>query len=264
MGLKLATALSMACYLSLSLLLGAPLLAAERVIRIGTEGAYPPFNSVDASGKVEGFEVDLSNLLCNRMKVRCEFVVQDWDGIIPALVVGKYDAIVAAMSITPERLKAIDFTDPYYRASSIFIAPKGSPVDGSSGALVGKRVGVQRASTDANYLAKSFGDGVDAAAYDTIENLYLDLKSGRVDAILIGRIAGQAWMAKPENVNYAQVGPAVYDREVYGPGVGVGLRRGEESLREEFNRAIAEVLTDGSYDELNRKYFPFSIRPDGN
>jgi polar amino acid transport system substrate-binding protein len=264
MGLRSSILLSLVCCLALSVSLERHANAAERLVRIGTEGAYPPFNFVSASGKVEGFEVDLSNLLCERMQARCEFVVQDWDGIIPALVVGKYDAIVAAMSITAERRKAIDFTDPYYRASSIFIAPKSGEIDGTPESLKGKAVGVQRASTDANYLAKAFGDTVQVSAYDTIEQLYLDLKVGRLDAILVGRIAGQAWLAKPDGEGYAQTGSPVYDPEVYGPGVGIGLRKGDEDLREAFNKAIAEVLADGSYDTLSQKYFPFSIRPDGN
>lgn len=264
MGSKFTKALSVVLCTAFPLVLPGRASAVETALRIGTEGAYPPFNFLDASGKVEGFEIDLSNLLCERMKVRCEFVVQDWDGIIPALVVGKYDAIVAAMSITPERLKTIDFTNPYYRASSIFIAPGESAIDGTAGALKGKTIGVQRASTDANYLSKAFGDEVTVAAYDTIDNLNLDLQAGRVDAILIGRIAGQVWLGKPENAEFKQVGDAVYDPQVYGPGVGIGLRKGENELRDAFNRAIAEILADGSYDALNRKYFPFSIRPDGN
>ena len=264
MGFRFAAAVSFTCFFMLSLPSLGHADTASKIVRIGTEGAYPPFNFVDASGKVGGFEIDLSNLLCERMEVRCEFVVQDWDGIIPSLVVGKYDAIVAAMSITSERMQAIDFTAPYYRASSIFIAGKANAVDGTATTWKGKTVGVQRASTDANYLVKTFGDNVTVVAYDTVEKLYLDLHAGRVDAILVGRIAGQDWLRKPGNDKYVQVGEPVYDLEVYGPGVGIGLRKDENDLRASFNRAIAEVLADGSYDALSRKYFPFSIRPDGN
>src|ERR671919_862295 len=128
----------------------------KRKVKIGTEGAYPPFNSIDPSGELVGFDIDIAKALCSAADLECEFVVQDWDGIIPRLIAKKYDAIVASMSITDERRKVVDFTEKYYQTPAKFVAAKGSDFDISPEGLAGKAVGVQRATIHEDFLRGEF------------------------------------------------------------------------------------------------------------
>src|SRR3989344_5845902 len=155
-----------------SLIIGTQAFAAEK-LRIGTEGAYPPFNLLDASGKVVGFDMDIAHALCAKMKAECEVVTSDWDGIITALNAKKFDFIVASMSITDERKQAVDFTDPYYTNKLQFIGPKSAKVSVDKVGLKGKAVGTQRATIAGEWLEKNMGDAVDLKLYDTQENAYL-------------------------------------------------------------------------------------------
>ena len=159
-----------------SLALGTSAVAADK-LKVGTEGAYPPFNLIDASGKVVGFDIDIANALCAEMKVECEIVTSDWDGIIPALNAKKFDMIVASMSITEERKQAVDFTNPYYTNKLQFIAPKSSDLKTDKASLKGKVIGAQRATIAGTWLEDNLGDVVEIKLYDTQENAYLDLNS---------------------------------------------------------------------------------------
>ena len=166
-----------------TLAFGSSAIAADK-LKIGTEGAYPPFNLIDASGKPVGFDVDIAYALCAQMKVECEVRTSDWDGIIPALNAQKFDAIVASMSITEERKQAVDFTSPYYTNKLQYIAPKGTDFKTDKASLKGKVIGAQRATIAGTWLEDNMGDVVDIKFYDTQENAYLVLISGRVDGIL--------------------------------------------------------------------------------
>src|SRR5437868_13192592 len=133
--------------------------AQEKTLRIGTEGAYPPFNNLTADGKLVGFDIDIAQALCDEMKVKCEFVTQDWDGIIPALQAGKFDAIVASMSITPERAQKVDFTHKYYNTPPAIAAPKDTDIKGvTKEDLAGKTIGVATSTTHFNYSTKTYTD----------------------------------------------------------------------------------------------------------
>ena len=130
-----------------------------QILKIGTEGAYPPFNNLTADGKLEGFDIDIANALCDEMKVKCEFVTQDWDGIIPALQAGKFDAIIASMSITEERKQKVDFTDKYYNTPPAIAAPKDTDIKGvTKEDLAGKTIGVATSTTHFNYAEKTYTD----------------------------------------------------------------------------------------------------------
>ena len=176
-------------------------------LRIGTEGAYPPFNQIDATGAVIGFDIDIAAALCNEMQVECEFITQDWDGIIPGLLAKKYDAVVASMSITEERMKAVAFTDPYYSNKLRYVAPKGSTIDVKD--LKGKSVGAQRATISASYLEDNLGDEVSIKLYDTQENAYLDLESGRTDVVLADMLVTYEWLQKGAGEKFEFVGEEV-------------------------------------------------------
>ncbi|CAO3352844.1 transporter substrate-binding domain-containing protein [Azospirillum melinis] len=252
-----------------------------KTVRIASEGAYPPWNATDTSGKLTGFEVDLGNDLCKRMKVTCEFVAQDWDGIIPALQQGKYDAIMSAMTITDERKKVIDFSVPYGTEPSVFAVVTGSPLakalnlgadrvdlndqgkakpvlDKLAEALKGKSVGVQVSTIQADFMDKHLPK-VTMRTYDKIDNAGIDLGSGRVDAMLGDRSVVEAVVkATPDKM--VIVGPN-FIGGVIGEGMGVGLRKDTADLKAMFDKAIGEALKDGTVKKLSTQHFGYDISP---
>lgn len=249
-------------------------------IRIATEGAYAPWNATDPSGKLVGFEPDLAMALCKTMKAECEIVAQDWDGMIPALQQGKYDAIMAAMSVTDEREKVITFAGPYGSEPSMFGTMKSSPLtkvaygaervdlskDDPAGkaaieklgdALKGKTVGVQTSTIQANFMEK-YLPKVAVRTYDKLDNAGIDLAAGRVDAIFGDRSAVDAIIKSDSGKDMTLVAPA-FSRGVLGKGVGVGLRKADADLKELFNKAIAEANKDGTITKLSTQHFGYDI-----
>ena len=231
----------------------------KRKVKIGTEGAYPPFNSIDTEGKLVGFDVDIANALCEAANFECEFVIQDWDGMIPGLIAKKYDAIIASMSITDERRKVVDFTDKYYNTPGKFVAPKGADLDISAEGLAGKAVGVQRATIHENFLRGEFPE-VDVRAYATQDEANADLVSGRVDLIMADSVALlEGFLKTDEGQDFEFVGPNYSVPEYHGEGAGIAIRKGEEDLRLAFNEAIDKIRKDGTYQAIAAKYFDFDV-----
>jgi arginine/ornithine transport system substrate-binding protein len=234
--------------------------AAQDKIRVGTEAAYKPFAYVLPSGELTGFDIDITKALCAQMKADCTIVNQSFDGLIPALNAKKIDAIIASMSITPERLKAIDFAGPYYTVPALFIAPKDSGIELTADGLDGKYVGVQRGSTMANYVTKNFPKAK-VQSYDTSDAANLDLASGRIDLVFADSVVLQDFLASKDGEDFAAVGDPVYDPEVLGTGAGIGLRQGDTELKQKFNDALAAIIASGEYKTINDKYIPVSILP---
>ncbi|ALE90174.1 MULTISPECIES: transporter substrate-binding domain-containing protein [Pseudomonas] len=222
--------------------------------KVGIEGAYPPFNNKNASGQVVGFDYDIAMALCAKMKAECEVVTSDWDGIIPALNAKKYDFIVSSLSITDDRKQAVDFTDPYYSNKQQFVAKKGVDFKTDIESLKSKKLGTQRSTQAATWLEDNVGG--DIALYDTQENAYLDLSSGRVDALLADKYAIYGWLKDdPAGKDYEFKGNPINEDDK----VGIALRKGESDLRTKLNLALKEIKEDGTYKKINDKYFPFSI-----
>ena len=236
-----------------TLAFGTQAIAADK-LRIGTEGAYPPFNLIDASGKVVGFDVDIANALCAKMKVECEVVTSDWDGIIPALNASKFDFIVASMSITEERKQAVDFTDPYYTNKLQFIGPKGTEFKTDKASLKGKVIGAQRATIAGTWAEDNLGDTIELKLYDTQENAYLDLASGRVDGVLADTFVNWEWLKSDAGKGFEFKGDPVFDNDK----IGIAVRKGDP-LQGKLNEALKAIVADGTYKKINDKYFPFSI-----
>jgi lysine-arginine-ornithine-binding protein len=231
----------------------------EKSVRIGTEGAYPPLNSIDKDGKLVGFDVDIANALCKAAHFKCEFVVQDWDGIIPGLLAKKYDAIIASMSITEERKKKVDFTGKYYNTPAKFVARKGAGFTISPEGLKGKSVGVQRATTHENFLRDNFG-GMDIRVYATQDEANADLVSGRVDLGHADSMAlYEGFLSTDAGKDFEYVGPDYNIPQWHGEGAGIAVRKGEDELREALNKAIKEIRADGTYKAINDKYFTFDV-----
>ena len=230
-------------------------------IRFATEGAYPPFNTVDTSGAVQGFDVDVANALCEEMKAKCTWVKQEWDGMIPALLSRKFDAISASMSITEERMQTIDFSDKYYDTPTVVIGPKGVDMAPTPEGLAGKIIGVQVATVHEAYAQKHFATtAAEVKIYQTQDEANQDLVAGRIDATQADSIALDTFLATAEGAACCESKGAVADDpEVLGLGVGVGLRKGEDDLKAKFNAGIAKVLADGTYEAISKPYFASSI-----
>jgi arginine/ornithine transport system substrate-binding protein len=233
-------------------------------IRFGTEGAYAPFNYVTPDGKLAGFDVDIAYALCEELKVECELVQQDWDGIIPALLANKYDAIIASMSITEERKQRINFTDKYYDTPTRLVVKKGSGIDGTPESLDGKKVGVQRETVQDRYATEFLEPkGAEVVRYGTGDEANLDLVAGRVDARLEDAVVlSESLLKKPEGSDFEFVGPSINNKEIFGYGSGIGVRKGDEDLVELLNKGIAAIRANGKYQEIQSKYFDFDVYGD--
>lgn len=253
--------IALAALLSLGTALAATAPAsAQQVLRIGTEAAYKPFAYVLPSGALTGFDIDIANALCEQMQVKCKIINQAYDGLIPALLVKKIDAIIASMSITPEREKTIAFAGPYYSAPALFAGPKGKDITISEAGLKGLVVGVQRGTTMADYMAKNL-PGVKVQFYDTLDNSTLDLSSGRVDVVFADAVVLDDWLNSPQGARFQPIGEPVYDNATLGPGAGIGLRKADTELKDKFNAALKELIASGKYAEINKRYISTDIAP---
>ena len=236
----------------------APATAAEE-LRIGVEGAYPPFSWKEADGTLKGFDIDLAFALCEKMGRDCKLVEQDWDGMIPALLAKKYDAIIASMSINEERKKRVDFSDKYYNTPARFVAAEDSGLDVSPAGLAGKAVGVQRGTTHQCFMEKIYPDA-DLRLYPTQEEVFIDLAAGRIDAQVSDSIqADEGFLETDAGKGFAFVGGVQFDLQCHGEGAGIAVRKGEDELREAFNAAITAIREDGTYRSINDKYFDFDV-----
>ncbi len=254
---RLLTALAAVAVLAAAVGL-TPAQAGEK-LRIGVEGAYPPFSWKEPDGTLMGFDIDVAWALCEKMNRECELVEQDWDGIIPALLAKKYDAILASMSITEERKKRVDFTAKYYNTPAQFAAAKEAGFEATPEGMMGKTVGVQRGTTHQCYMEKMFPD-VELKLYGTQEEVFLDLGAGRIDAQISDSIqALEGFLSTPAGEKYAFLGGDQFDLECHGEGAGIALRKGSDELREAFNMAIKAIRDDGTYQKINAKYFDFDI-----
>ena len=231
-----------------------------RKVRIGTEGAYPPFNSIDTSGQLVGFDIDIANALCAAAKFECTFVVQDWDGIIPALQANKYDAIIASMSITEKRKEVVDFTGKYYNTPAKFIGAEGAEFDFTEGSgLAGMKIGVQ-GSTIHEDFARAKWPGAEVVTYATQDEANADLVSGRVDLVMADSVALLEGFLKTDGgQGFAFAGPDYNDPTFHGEGAGIAIRKGEQDLVDAFNKALVQIRADGTYQAINAKYFDFDV-----
>ncbi|BCH62548.1 MULTISPECIES: transporter substrate-binding domain-containing protein [Rhizobium/Agrobacterium group] len=248
----------------------------QRLIKIATEGAFPPWNSVDPSGNAIGFDVDAGKAICERAKLRCEFVTQAWDGIIPALTVGKVDAIMAGMSITDKRKAVIGFSEPYALTSNYFVVAKALKLPEMDGTarlslssmgvkdsqslkvmkanLQGKIIGVQGSTNAESFVRDYLGEAVNVRIYDKQDSLNLDLIAGRIDAGLADYSVWKSFLGTKEGDAMTLYGPQI-SGGVFGPGVGIGLRKQDKELIERFNAAIKSLKVDGTLKALSLKWF---------
>jgi polar amino acid transport system substrate-binding protein len=235
---------------------------AWKTVRIGTDATYPPFESIDSRGEIVGWEIDYGRAVCARMNVTCTFQNQDWDGIIPSLLGGKFDVILSGMSVTPARQEKVLFSDLYYAAPPVFVgsaADKNNDV--SPAALKGKAIGAQSSTIFADYLTKYYKDS-DIKLYPAGDEPNIDLADGRLDYVVNDVVAEESFIEKTGNGCCRIVAMIRRDPAIFGPGVGAAFRKEDTDLCAMFNQAIAALFADGTYDRLAKQYFKVDIRPD--
>jgi octopine/nopaline transport system substrate-binding protein len=258
-------------------------MAGDRMsIVIASEGASPPWNSVNGSGELVGFDIDVGKELCRRARLECKFVTQDWDGIIPALTVGKYDAIISGMAITEKRKKSISFSEPYAGGFNQIVVRRDldlpstdtskrmdlTTIDGEKQrildqlkvALKGKTLGVLRSSNSEVVLNELVGSTATIRSYDSQDSLQLDLAAGRIDGGLADYFTWKTFLESKDGERSIFYGPELSGGP-WGPGVGVGLRQADTKLVTAFNRAIDVAKADGTLKKLSLQWFGLDVSP---
>lgn len=236
----------------------AAITAQAETLRIASEGAYPPFNYIDPDNTLHGFDIDIANALCERMQVTCTFVTQDWEGMIPALLAKKFDAIVASMNVTEERKKKVAFTDRYYRTPLSLAVPKDSSSRDAQTDFKGLTVGTQSFSTQSIYAEEHYAAaGATVKLYPSQDEAVSDLAAGRLDAVIADKYPLLAWL------NATEKGKAcckfLGDVEGTKADAAIVVRLEDNALRERFNTALAEIIADGTYKTIVSRYFDFDI-----
>lgn len=231
--------------------------AQAETLTIATEGAYPPFSYVDSNNTLHGFDVDIANALCEKMKVECKIVAQDWDGIIPGLLAKKYDAIVASMVPTPERKQKVDFTNRYYTTTLAIAVSKDSDIkDVSAASLKNKNLGAQSGATQAIYAEDNYApEGVNLKLYPTPDEANSDLLNHRLDAVIHDKFPLLTWLDNEGKDCCKLLGEIEGTKEP----ISIAIRKNSDELKERFNKAIDEIRADGTYAKIVQKYFKSDI-----
>jgi len=237
--------------------------ATAATLKIGTEGGYPPWSMVDASGKVAGFDADVGHALCEKLGMKCRFVVQAFDSLIPSLQADRFDLIISGLSVTAERAKAIGFSIPYATEDSAFVVPAGSPLIKAPGQaallkdLAGKTVGVQGGTTQGAFLQKHAPD-IKVKTYETQDQMQIDLSAGRLDATF-SEVTPQSQFLKTEGKGKFAMADVVIkssaDPEILGQGIGVGINIKNTPLKQKVDKALCELITGGAIKASSEKWF---------
>lgn len=227
---------------------------ADQVLRFATEATYPPFEFMDAKGQVQGFDADLLQAVCQAAKQQCTLVNQPFDSLIPSLKLGKFDGLIGALAITPERQQQVSFSTPYYQTTAVLVAPKAKQFAPNAEGIKGKIVGVQGSTALQFYLEGVYGNAVTVKSYPSEMQAFLDLKAGRVDAVLADTPLGDSWI-KQQNGAYVALGQPIVDEKYFGPGFGIAVNKNNQALLQQLNAGLATVKADGTLDKLIQKYF---------
>jgi lysine/arginine/ornithine transport system substrate-binding protein len=235
-----------------------------KVIRFGVDPSYPPFESKAADGSLVGFDIDLGNALCAKLNAKCVWVENDFDGMIPALQARKIDAVLSDMSVTEKRRQQIDFTGKISFSPTRMVAKAGSNLQPTADSLRGKNIGVEQGTIQETYAKTYFEpQGANVVSYQNQDQVYADLKSGRLDATLQDEAqANFGFLKTPEGKGFEFCGHELNDPKILGSVAAIGLRKGDTDLKNALNNALAESLKDGTYRAIAKKYFDFNIYGD--
>lgn len=235
--------------------------AEEKPLRIGIEAAYPPFAFKTPEGNISGFDYDIGNALCEEMKVKCVWIEQEFDGLIPALKVRKFDAVLSSMSITEERKRSVDFTGKYYATPARLAMKAGTELANVPADLKGKKIGVQRSSVYDRYATDVFAPaGAEIVRYSSQNEIFLDLASGRLDGTLADVVnIDDGFLKTDAGKGFALIGPDFTDEKYFGEGQGIAVRKGDKALADKISAAILAIRANGKYQEVQDKYFQFNV-----
>ena len=243
--------------------------AHSETLRVGMECTYAPFNFKTASGELDGYDVDVSKGVAKIIGADLEYVCQEWDGMIPALLANKFDLVIASMSITDKRLEKMDFSGPYRFSTGQLVGSKklkvnlfddaGEPIPAN---FKGLTVGLERATTYSHWFEEVLPEAK-VTLYDSNEALYLDLQNGRTDLIMTNPMkAYLRFLSQEDGSDFELKGPTVDEEKYFGIGVGIGLRKGQPELRERLNAALKQLINSGELEGYAKKYFPFKLHKD--
>ena len=230
-------------------------------LRVAIDPTYKPFTYKTESGEPAGFDVDIAKALCDQLKSKCVFVEQAWDGMIPGLLAKKYDTIISSMSITEERKQSVDFTDKYYNTPSCVVVKTALKLGADAAGFKGKKLGVLKASTQEKYaMGELKAAGATIVPYDAQDQVYLDIKSGRLDGTVADIVeVNGGFLSTPDGKAYSCAGgriPAEFDAKYFGGGIGVALRKEDTALRDALNAGIKAIRDNGKWKELADKNVP--------
>ncbi|ART80902.1 transporter substrate-binding domain-containing protein [Oceanisphaera avium] len=222
-------------------------------VKFVTNAAYAPFEFVDENNEMQGFDIDLAKAICEVQELNCSFHNQAFDSLIPSLKFRRYNAAIAAMDITPERAKQVDFSDIYYENSAVFVAPenKFEQLD----ELQQETVGVQNGTSHQKYIQdKLEAKGMTARPYQSVQDALLDMSNGRINAVFADTAVVGDWLAS--NSGYAVLGERITDDGYFGTGFGIAVTKGNQVLLEQINQGLSKLKENGTYDNLYQQYFP--------
>lgn len=226
-------------------------------VRIGVDVPYVPMEYRTPEGDLTGFDIDLGNAMCEEIGVTCEWIEQEWDGIIPGLLSRNYDAVMSSMTINDERRQQVLFSDPYITMPSAWFAPSNLDIsEANEESLEGLTIGVQRGTLQDNYVTDNYSSVADISRYSTADDMVLDLDAQRLDIVFLDFPIGQSTLVENEDGDYTIVGEQISEpKEYFGDGFGIAFRQRDEALAEKFNEALATLKEDGTYDEIHARYF---------
>ncbi|RUR39086.1 transporter substrate-binding domain-containing protein [Vreelandella populi] len=226
-------------------------------VRIGVDVPYVPMEYRTAEGDLTGFDIDLGNAMCEQIGVTCEWIEQEWDGIIPGLLSRNYDAVMSSMTINDERRQQVLFSDPYITMPSAWFAASDLDIDeANEETLEGLTIGVQRGTLQDNYVTDNYSSVADISRYSTADDMVLDMDAQRLDIVFLDFPIGQSTLVENDNGDYTIVGEQITQpKEYFGDGFGIAFRQRDEALAEKFNEALATLKEDGTYDEIFARYF---------
>lgn len=246
-------------------LVGAAPASSQQAVKVASEASFPPFSKTEADGSITGFEIDLGNEVCKRAGLECEWVKQDFDGMIAGLLAKKFDFIFSSMTITEERKEVVDFSLPYYTTPYRFIARKGAGIEITPEGLKGKTVGVYAGATQDKYVQAKYSGVLEPRGYQNMDQIGADLVAGRIDLAFNEQLAGAEFLKTPSGADFEFVGPEIMDREMFGMGVGAMFRKGDDALRQKVDEGLKAIYADGTFDRIAARYFAdTSVRADMN
>ncbi|WP_286787586.1 MULTISPECIES: transporter substrate-binding domain-containing protein [unclassified Pseudomonas] len=240
--------------IALCLSAGSALAKDIKEIRFGVDTTYPPFEYKAPDGSFAGFDVELGNAICEKLAVKCRWIVSDFDGLIPGLRARKFDGILSSLTVTPQRAEQIDFTDRMWSGNSSMIMEKGANLEPTAESLKGKVVGVQQGTIQENFAKTKLATaGVKVQSYQDQDQVYADLTSGRIDVSMQDMLQAEGdFMKSPQGKDY--VNQSIRD-ELLPADTAIGVRKGNDEMKALLNKGIAAIHADGTYEKIQKKYF---------